>query len=85
MPIKIQDISAQLPNTGSNGTRPLKNIRYAVVHHSAVVSDDKYDPIARYKAEANGHIAKGWKRLGYHYTISRQGTVYLCNPEKEVT
>lgn len=80
----IKDITAQLPWKQSVGKRPLKDIRYAVVHHDAVVASENYDPIALYKREANGHIAKDWGHISYHFKIDRKGTVYQCYDLKEI-
>lgn len=84
MAMVIKDISKELPWKASVGKRPLKDIRYAVIHHEGFPTPDKYNPIARYKSEANAHIAKDWGHIGYHYKIDRQGVVYQCYDLKEI-
>lgn len=79
------DFTAKLPNTGSNGTRALAAIKFAVVHHDAVAVTGAYDPLKRYIGQAEYHISKGWKRLAYHLKIDANGIVYLCSPFTEVT
>lgn len=82
--MNIVDISKQLPAAGSNGIRKLSEIRFAVVHHEGVLAADVYDHVSRYKTEANFHINKGWKRLGYHFKVARNGSVYQTNPLEEI-
>ena len=77
------DITTKLPNTGSNGRRKLSALRHIVIHHEAVVrTDDK--TVDHLKADAKHHISKGWKRISYHYCISRSGEVYVLNPLEEI-
>ena len=30
------------------------------------------------------HLARGFKSIGYHYYITKDGTLYPCRPEREV-
>ena len=30
------------------------------------------------------HLARGFKTIGYHYYITKDGTLYPCRPEREV-
>ena len=82
--MKIIDVSHELPTGGSNGRRFFRDICYAVVHHSAVLTGETYDPISRYQAEARYHIKKGWRRLAYHLIVARDGKVYQTNDFREI-
>jgi len=82
--MEIKDITKELPWKKSVGTRLLKDIRYAVVHHDAIVAPDIYDPVKLYAREANGHIAKDWGHIAYHFKIDRMGNVYQCYPLTDV-
>jgi len=76
--------TGELPSKGSNGRRPLAAIKYAVVHHDAVLAPESYDPISRYHAEATYHVSKGWGRIGYAFKVARDGRIYQLNPLEEI-
>ncbi len=93
----IRNISTNLPtaNLGNMSTRRLQQIALIVVHYDAQWRPDKYDPIARYKAQALYHIQKNWGRnplkpirgfgLMYHYRISGDGQIWQTQPEDLIT
>ena len=58
----------------------MRSIKLIVVHCSAV------RPGQRSSAEDidNWHKDKGWKGIGYHYVVRRDGTVELGRPLEEV-
>lgn len=80
----IENIVSQLPWDKSVGKRPLRQIRYAALHHDAIATTKPYEALKRYQSEAQYHINKGFGHLGYHYKISSAGQVYLCVPEEEI-
>lgn len=83
MELRIEDIVTQLPSKGSNGTRPLRAIRYAIIHHDGVPVAGGYNHLDRYISQAHYHIGKGWRRLAYHIRIASDGTVYIVNRFQE--
>ena len=58
---------------------PMQNIRYLVVHCSATRATQD---IGRKEIEAM-HRRKGWRTIGYHYVVRRDGTVEAGRPESE--
>lgn len=85
MKLHIKDIVTQLFSTGSNGTRPLSAIKYAIIHHDGVQLIEGYNHLTRYKSQAHHHIRKGYRRLAYHLRIASDGTVYIVNRFQEIT
>ena len=81
---RITDIIGDLPRTGSNGTMNKNSMKYIVVHHDAEWRPDVYDSLARYKAQAQYHVSKGWKHISYHFSIDNVGEVFQMNPINEV-
>jgi len=73
----IEDISDRLPKHPSERylRRQLNDIKYLVVHHSAVSPDRGPEFIARYHVEK-----QGWPGIGYHYFIDQEGKIYQTNP-----
>lgn len=82
--LTMLDITDKLPFQTSVGIRALPSIRYAVVHHDAILAPDVYEPIARYVAEAKYHISRGFGHLAYHVKIARNGVIYQCEPFAQV-
>ncbi len=102
--LEITDIIDKLPskpNDPNRRTRPLGVVTKIVVHYDAVLvpptegSAIAYDPVARYVAQANYHIAKNWNDgvgpvvhgfgLMYHYRVSSDGRIWRTQPEELVT
>jgi N-acetyl-anhydromuramyl-L-alanine amidase AmpD len=72
----IQDLIDSLPkhDTEVYETRPIEDIRYLVIHHSAAPSIIGPKTIAAY------HIRKhDWPGIGYHYVVAENGTLYQTN------
>lgn len=72
----IQDLIDALPKHDSNEyeTRPLDEIRYLVIHHSAV------PPTVSPKSIAAYHVRRhNWPGIGYHYLVAEDGTLYQSN------
>ncbi len=70
---KFIDYRQQVPGDSFNWswTRPLSQVQYLVIHHSAGPTTQTPDDIA------NFHInVRGWGGVGYHFIISADGTVY---------
>ena len=64
-----------LPLRGSGG-RP---INFIIIHCSAV----KPNQTSSVKQIDAWHKAKGWKQIGYHYVIRRDGTIEVGRPEAQ--
>ena len=70
----ITDVSAQLPrNPGSLKPRPLDQIKYVVLNHTAV------DPSVGVDRLAAAH-QKRWGAILYQYFIGADGTILQTNP-----
>lgn len=83
--MEITNIVSKLPWKGSMGRRALKDIKYVIVHHDGGLEfDGTTDVVPRYISEANYHIGKGWKHLGYSLKIARSGKVYQTVPFEEI-
>ena len=81
----IEQIATKLPWKGSMGRRKLSDIKYVIVHHDAGLAfDGVSDILPRYISEANYHIGKGWKHLGYSFKIAKDGKVYQTVPYEEI-
>jgi len=82
--MKITDVRSQLVHRDTAPHRPIKNIKYIVIHHNAIETKPNYNPIELYKQEAQYHYNKDWGNgvmgsgLMYHYTIDRNGNIYFC-------
>jgi N-acetyl-anhydromuramyl-L-alanine amidase AmpD len=61
-----------------------EDMNVVVVHHDAVLMPARYNTLARLKKEAEGHVAKGWGHISYHFSIDNIGDIYQCLPETEV-
>lgn len=90
MPISnLIDIRDKLPTIDANRDpdRPINAIARIVVHYDGVARPDHYDPIARYRGEAQYHLDKDWNpphgvhggSLMYAVKIDAWGNKYLCN------
>jgi hypothetical protein len=74
--IQVQNIINDLPRTQLRvGLRDIKNIKMIVVHHDAQVVVHGYDPINRYKEQAQYHINKDWNS-NPNYTVRGDGIMY---------
>lgn len=70
---KFFDLRDSLPGDAYNWSweRPLLQVKYLAIHHSA--SDDTQTP----EDIANFHIEKnGWGGIGYHFLIDKEGQVF---------
>lgn len=59
--------------------RPRRKTDYIVIHSAATPASRD---IGR-KEIAQWHRAKGWRDIGYHYVIRRDGTVEVGRPQQE--
>ncbi len=50
--------------------RPLSQVQYLVIHHTVTSHEATPDDIALL------HKARGWAGIGYHFVITKDGTVY---------
>lgn len=72
---RFVDIRETLPGDSFNWSwvRPLFQVKYLAIHHSA--SPDNQSP----KEIANYHINNnGWGGIGYHFLIAKDGAVYYA-------
>ncbi len=72
----IQDLTDALPRheTKEYDTRPIEDIRYLVIHHSAVPASVGAANIAAY------HIRRHqWPGIGYHFVVAADGTLFQTN------
>ncbi len=53
-----------------NWVRPWSQLKYVVIHHSVTKHEATPDDIALL------HKARGWAGIGYHFVITKDGTVY---------
>lgn len=51
--------------------RPMSQVKYLVIHHSAGPDTQTPDDIARYHVQS-----RGWGGVGYHFIIDKNGVVY---------
>jgi len=58
------------------GVKKLNNPKYIILHHSATDADT-FESIKRYHMEV-----RGWKDIGYHYLIEKDGALYKGRDEK---
>ena len=71
----IDNITDQLPkhSTKTYETRSLAEIRYLVIHHSAVRASVGPDLFARY------HVYRGLPGIRYHFVIGEKGEIWQTN------
>lgn len=94
--VQFIDVRSQLPRHATNDppNRSRFDIEFLVVHWDGTGTiDPNYDPIARYKWEAQFHIDKNWDDppavshgggLMYAIKIDRWGRAYLCRDAEAV-
>jgi len=72
--LHVNNIIDILPKSNRKhyGKRKLSQIKYLVVHHSAI---DGYGPFDY----AKWHLKRGWPGIGYHFVISADGKVSQTN------
>jgi hypothetical protein len=98
VPEWVRDISGELPREHAENAeyRTLEEISTGIWHYDAVHAPDEYDPVERYRKQAEYHIGKVWgydKKgrplygfgLMYHVRVSRKGEVFLANDFTLVT
>lgn len=73
--MNIVDLVRKLPvhPTKRYLSRPLSAIRRIVLHHTAAPASQTPEEIARYHVQN-----RGYPGIGYHYLVSRGGTIYKC-------
>lgn len=57
----------------------MRSIHLIVIHCSATKSNRSF-PLAALKA---CHQARGFRTIGYHYYITKDGTIHPCRPEEQ--
>lgn len=69
---KLVDLRGRIAGDSFNWSweRPLSQVRYLVVHHSAGPDTQTPADIANYHVQS-----RGWGGIGYHFVISKDGTV----------
>lgn len=67
------DLRDSLPGDAYNWswTRPLSQVNYLAIHHTAGPDTQTPDQIANFHINSNG-----WGGIGYHFLIAKDGTVY---------
>ncbi len=70
---KFVDIRDSIPGDSFNWSwvRPLNQVKYLAIHHTASPDTQTPTEIANYHINNNG-----WGGIGYHFVISKDGTVY---------
>lgn len=61
---------------------PMQPIYRITVHHSGDAEDALGDPAEHLRLFERVHKSKGWACIGYHFVVSRDGTVYEARPIK---
>jgi hypothetical protein len=64
--------------------RPLTAIEHLVVHHSVTNGDGKSND-QQLRELQSIHEGQGWPGLSYHNVITRDGTLYQCNDQDDLT
>jgi|GEM_PF-3949958 len=70
---KFIDYRQQIPGDSFNWSwvRPMSQVQYLVIHHSAGPTNQTPDDIALF------HInVRGWGGIGYHFVVAADGTTY---------
>jgi N-acetylmuramoyl-L-alanine amidase len=80
--MEITNIVDELPKHAKEKyrTRKLKDIKRIVVHHSATVDTATPRSFAAYHVDHNK-----WPGIGYHYVITKDGTIYKTNNDSTVS
>ena len=75
-PPSIKDLTDSLPTHPSKtfDTRPLSQIEYLIIHHTATRADLPAERIARYQVQQQDRPG-----IAYHFYITGDGTVYQTN------
>lgn len=75
-PPPITDLTDSLPKHPSKtfDTRPLSQIEYLIIHHTAIRGDVSAERIARYQVQQQDRPG-----IAYHFYITGDGTVYQTN------
>jgi hypothetical protein len=75
-PPPIEDLTDSLPKHPSKtyDTRPLSQIEYLIIHHTAAAADLPAEPIARYQVEQLDRPG-----IAYHFYLTGDGAVYQTN------
>jgi len=75
-PPAIEDLTSSLPTHASKtfSTRPLSQIDYLIIHHTATRADLPAERIARYQVEQQDRPG-----IAYHFYITGDGVVYQTN------
>ena len=70
---KFIDLRGSIPGDSFNWSwiRPLSQVNYLAIHHTAGPDTQTPNEIANYHINNNG-----WGGVGYHFLISKDGTVY---------
>ncbi len=70
---KFVDLRETIPGDSFNWSwvRPLSQINYLAIHHTAASDTQTPREIANFHIQSNG-----WGGIGYHFIISKDGTVY---------
>ena len=70
---KFVDLRDTIPGDCFNWSwvRPLSQVNYLAIHHSAGPDSQTADDIANYHINSNG-----WGGIGYHFLIGKDGTVF---------
>ena len=70
---KFVDLRDTIPGDSYNWswTRPLSQVNYLAIHHTAAPDSQTPDQIANFHIQSNG-----WGGIGYHFLIDREGIVY---------
>ncbi len=70
---KFVDLRDPIPGDSFNWSwiRPLSQVNYLAIHHTAGPDTQTPDEIANYHINSNG-----WGGIGYHFLIAKDGTVY---------
>lgn len=67
------DVRTTVRRKRANDSRSLSRITHIVLHHTAWDRDATPDEIAGI------HLKAGYRSVGYHFLIARDGTIYHCN------
>lgn len=70
---KLIDLRDTIPGDSYNWNwvRPLPEVNYLAIHHSASPDTQTAEEIANYHINNNG-----WGGIGYHFLVAKNGTVY---------
>ncbi len=70
----IEDLTHKLKFSSPFKQREHGDVKYLVFHHTGTSSRASVESIHM------AHLDRGWSGIGYHYCISRDGTVYKVRP-----